>query len=360
MKIVIFGLTISSSWGNGHATTWRGLLRELIGRGHDVVFYERDVPYYAAHRDMHELPGGRLALYSEWSDMSAAATRDIADADVAIVTSYCPDAIAASELVCNSGALRVFYDMDTPVTFSHLRSGRAVTYIPKRGLRDFDLALSFTGGAALTALEQELGAPEAAPLYGSVDPLLHHPVGPDDRYRSTLSYLGTYAADRQPGVDSFFIRPAMRLPHERFLLAGAQYPPDFGWTPNIHFVPHLAPAEHPAFYCSSRLTLNVTRAAMREMGWCPSGRLFEAASCGTPLISDDWQGIEDFFTPREEILIVRNTDDVIAAMELTDAELHRIATAARERILAENTAAARALDFERAIEHARKAERAAA
>src|SRR4051812_32681359 len=169
MKIVIFGLTISSSWGNGHATTWRGLLRELIGRGHDVVFYERDVPYYAAHRDMHELPGGGLQLYGEWSGVSAAATRNVADADVAIVTSYCPDAIAASELVCNSGALRVFYDMDTPVTFSHLRSGRAVTYIPKRGLRDFDLALSFTGGGAPAALLQENGAPGGAAVYGSGD-----------------------------------------------------------------------------------------------------------------------------------------------------------------------------------------------
>lgn len=360
MKIVIFGLTISSSWGNGHATTWRGLLRELISRGHDVVFYERDVPYYAAHRDMHDLPGGRLALYGDWADALPAATRDVSDADVAIVTSYCADAIAASELVCDSNAVRIFYDMDTPVTLSHLRSGRAVSYISERGLRDFDLALSFTGGAALTALEAELGAPQALPLYGSVDPQLHHPIAPLEQYRSALSYLGTYAADRQPALESFFIQSAKRLASERFLLAGAQYPPDFGWTPNMHFLPHLAPAEHPAFYCSSRLTLNVTRAAMRDMGWCPSGRLFEAAACGTPVISDDWQGLEDFFTPGEEILIVRNTDDAVAAMQLSDPELQRIAAAARERTLSENTAAARALDFERAIEHARKAEPAAA
>ena len=360
MKIVIFGLTISSSWGNGHATTWRGLLRELIGRGHEVVFFERDVPFYAAHRDMHALAGGRLELYGDWADTLSIATRDVADADVAIVTSYCADAIAASQLVCDSNALRVFYDMDTPVTLSHLRSGRGVDYIPKRGLRDFDLALSFTGGAALIALESELGAPEALPLYGNVDPQLHRPVPPADRYRCALSYLGTFAVDRQPGVDAFFLEPASRLPRERFLLAGAQYPADFAWTPNIHFVPHLAPAEHPAFYCSSRLTLNVTRAAMREMGWCPSGRLFEAAACGTPVMSDDWQGMEDFFTPGEEILIVKNTEDAVAALQLRDAELQRIASAARERTLAENTAAARALDFERAIEHAQRAQPAAA
>ena len=360
MKIVIFGLTISSSWGNGHATTWRGLLRELIGRGHDVVFFERDVPYYAAHRDMRELPGGKLELYGDWADALAIAKRDVADADVAIVTSYCPDAIAASELVCDSNTLRVFYDMDTPITLSHLRSGRGVSYISERGLRDFDLALSFTGGAALTALQNELGAPEALPLYGSVDPELHHPVTPNERYRCALSYLGTYAADRQPGVDSFFLQAAIRKPAERFLLAGAQYPADFAWSANIQFVPHLPPAEHPAFYCSSRLTLNVTRAAMREMGWCPSGRLFEAASCGTPLISDDWQGIEDFFTPDEEILIVRTTDDAISALARSDDELARIVSAARERTLAEHTAAARARDFERAIDHARNAQPAGA
>jgi spore maturation protein CgeB len=353
VKIVIFGLTISSSWGNGHATTWRGLLRELIGRGHDVVFFERDVPYYAAHRDMHKLAGGVLELYGGWMDVRSAAEQHVADADVAIVTSYCPDAIAASELVCSSNALRVFYDMDTPVTLSLLRSGAAVSYIPERGLRDFDLALSFTGGAALTALQAELGAREAAPLYGSVDPQLHYPVPADNRYRCALSYLGTYAADRQPAVERFFLEPALRMSAERFLLAGAQYPADFAWTSNIHFVPHLAPVEHPAFYCSSRITLNVTRAAMRDMGWCPSGRLFEAAACGTPLISDDWQGIEDFFKPGEEILIVKNTDDVIAALQRTDLELHRIAEAARERTLAENTAAARALDFERTIDNAR-------
>lgn len=350
MKIVIFGLTISSSWGNGHATTWRGLLRELIGRGHKIVFFERDVPYYAAHRDMHELSGGKLELYASWSDALAFAQRHVADADVAIVTSYCPDAASATELICASNALRVFYDMDTPVTLSHLRSARPVNYIPERGLRDFDLALSFTGGAALTALEHELGAPQAAPLYGSVDPQLHHPTAPNEQYRCALSYLGTYAADRQPGLDAFFIQPAHQLPKERFLLAGAQYPHDFAWTTNIHFVPHLPPANHSAFYCSSRVTLNVTRAAMRDMGWCPSGRLFEAASCGTPVISDDWDGIEDFFTPGEEILIVGSTGDAAAALQRSDGELQRIANAARERTLAENTAAARAIDFENAVE----------
>jgi spore maturation protein CgeB len=350
MKLVIFGLTISSSWGNGHATNLRGLLRQLIARRHEVTFFERDVPYYAAHRDLPELPGGKLQLYSTWTDVAPIAARAVADADVAMVTSYCPDGIAASELIWNSSALRVFYDMDTPVTLSRFRSREPLTYLGARGLSDFDLALSFTGGGALDALRDELGARDVAPLYGSVDPQLHHPVAPDENYRCALSYLGTYAADRQAGVDTLFIQPAINMPAARFLLAGAQYPPDFAWTENIHFVPHLAPGEHAAFYCSSRLTLNVTRAAMREMGWCPSGRLFEAASCGATLISDQWEGIEEFFAPGEEIIIARTTEDVIAALQRSDAELERIARAARERTLAENTAAARATQLEAILE----------
>src|SRR6266571_5564648 len=185
MKIVIFGLTISSSWGNGHATTWRGLLRQLIARDHTITFFERDVPYYAAHRDLPELPGGALHIYNEWADVLPLARSELAGADVAIVTSYCPDAIPASELVRLSPAVRVFYDLDAPVTLSRLRRGESVPYIHPNGLSEFDLALSFTGGRALDALQNELGAGAAAPLYGSVDPDVHRPTPPVGAYRAT-------------------------------------------------------------------------------------------------------------------------------------------------------------------------------
>src|SRR4051812_11912752 len=142
MKIVIFGLTISSSWGNGHATLWRGLCRALVARGHEIVFYERDVPYYAGHRDFAELPGGRLVLYPSWAIILPGAREDLADADVAITTSYCMDAVAAEALMAESRALRVFYDLDTPVTFSRLDAGERVEYLPDSGLAGFDLVLS--------------------------------------------------------------------------------------------------------------------------------------------------------------------------------------------------------------------------
>jgi spore maturation protein CgeB len=350
MKIVIFGLTISSSWGNGHATVWRSLCRQLIGRGHAVVFFERDVPYYAAHRDVSSIDGGILRLYESWNEIVDVAARELRDADVGIVTSYCPDAIAASDSILFSPALRVFYDLDAPVTIARLRAGELVPYIPQNGLSDFDLVLSFTGGAVLDALKSDLGAKEVAPLYGSVDPDVHCRVAPNDAYRAALSYLGTYSQDRQGTLQDLFIEPARRAPAARFVMGGAQYPVEFPWTRNIFFLQHLPPSEHPSFFCSSRLTLNVTRFAMREMGWCPSGRLFEAASCGVPIISDWWNGLDEFFSPESEILIASSAEDVLAALELSDAQLSRIAHAARERVLAEHTGAQRAVEFEQVLE----------
>ena len=346
MKIVIFGLTISSSWGNGHATIWRSLCRQLIGRAHTVVFFELDVPYYAAHRDVSSVDGGTLRLYKSWNDVVDIAGRELRDADVAIVTSYCPDAVAASDLVWFSPALRVFYDLDAPITIARLRAGEVVPYIPPNGLGDFDLVLSFTGGAALDALRADLGAKKIVPLYGSVDPDVHCPVPCKDSYRAALSYLGTYSQDRQDTLQDLFIEPARRVPEARFVMGGAQYPAEFPWTNNIFFVRHLPPSEHPSFFCSSRLTLNVTRAAMRDMGWCPSGRLFEAAACGVPTISDTWNGLDQFFTPGSEILIASSAEEVLASLELSDAQLNRIAHAARERVLAEHTGGQRAQQFE--------------
>ncbi len=356
MKIVVFGLTISSSWGNGHATLWRGLCRALAARGHKVVFFEHDVPYYAMNRDAFEMPGGELVLYAEWDDIRRRAVREIADADVAMVTSYCPHGIAATDLVTDAPrALSVFYDLDTPVTLSRLSRGETTTYIGPRGLRDFDLVLSYTGGAALDRLRAQLWAQHVAPLYGHVDPMVHRPVAPADRFVSDLSYLGTYAADRQAALEAFFVEPARRRPERRFLIGGAQYPPDFPWTDNIFFVRHLPPPEHPAFFASSRLTLNVTRQAMAEMGWCPSGRLFEAAACGCPILSDTWEGLDAFFAPGSEILVARTTEDAVAALDRPDADLRRIAKAARERVLAEHTSDRRAATFEAAVESARSA-----
>lgn len=351
MKITVFGLSISSSWGNGHATLWRGLVRALHRRGHRVVFFEHDTPYYAQTRDLTEIPGGELILYPDWRFAARAAERHLADSDVAMVTSYCPHGIEAAELVMGSRTpCRVFYDLDTPVTLARMHAGEQVAYIGPRGLADFDLVLSYTGGAALGQLRSRLGAQRVAPLYGHVDPEVHRPVPPADRFRADLSYIGTYAEDRQRMLDALLIEPARHLAGRRFVIAGAQYPQDFPWTGNIHFVKHLPPDQHPAFYSSSRLTLNVTRAAMAAMGWCPSGRLFEAAACGAPVLSDRWAGLDAFFTPGDEVLVARDTDEAVAALDLDDAELRRIAGRARERTLAEHTADRRVDDLMRELD----------
>ena len=360
MKIVVFGLAISSSWGNGHATLWRGLAKALIRRGHDFTFFERDVPFYRQNRDMHDLPGGALVLYPDWPAVRIEAKRAVADADLAIVTSYCPDAAHAERLVLDAcRGVRAFYDLDTPVTLSRLGAGARPEYVGPRGFADYDLVLSYTGGRALDDLRTRLGARRVAPLYGHVDPAVHRPAPPSARFAADLSYLGTYAADRQGALESLFIEPARRSPSRRFLIGGAQYPDDFPWTKNIYFVHHLPPSDHPAFFASGRWTLNVTRAAMAAMGWCPSGRLFEAAACGAAILSDGWEGLESFFVPGVELLVARGAEDSLAALDLDDAERRRIGDAARARVLAEHTSDRRAAECERAVASARRPEAAA-
>ena len=348
MNIVLFGLSVSSSWGNGHATLWRGLCHALGQRGHRVTFFERDLPYYANTRDLTELPGGgTLRLYANTAEIRSEAEHLLDHCDLAIATSFCPDSVEVTPWLLNSKAeIKAFYDLDTPVTLDALQSGKPVAYLPPQGLRDFDLVLSYTGGRALTELQGRLGAKTVAPLYGWVDPEAHYPVPANPQFASDLSYLGTYAEDRQSGLERLFIGPARRMPEARFLIGGAQYPDSFPWTENIFFHRHVPPPAHPEFFCSSRWTLNVTRRAMAQYGFCPSGRLFEAAACGVPLISDDWEGLETFFTPGEQIVLAQSGNDVVRALGLGEWERKRIAANAREHVLAEHTAHARVLYLE--------------
>src|SRR5579884_1474708 len=343
MKIVICGLSISSAWGNGHATLLRGLFRALHNDGHEIHFFERDTPYYAANRDTSSFPFVHLYLYPNWRNVSSTIETHLHDADVAMVTSYCPDGVSACELIAQSHVPRkVFYDMDAPVTLSRLERGETVEYIPRHGLRDFDLVLSYTGGEALSQLRNRLDARRVAALYGWVDPEIHHPVQPSSDYAADLSYLGTYAADRQRAFEDLLLAPAQHLPDKRFLVAGPMYPKPESWPSNVSYRPHLPPAEHPAFYCSSRLTLSITRGTMAALGYCPSGRLFEPAACGTPVLSDWWTGLDTFFEPGEEILIVKSYEDAISAIQTDRRLLAQIGMRARERALACHTAEVRA------------------
>jgi spore maturation protein CgeB len=346
MKIVIFGLSVTSAWGNGHATLLRGLFRALYEHGHQVHFFERDTPYYAPHRDAPALPYAQVHLYADWRDIEADAARELKDADVGMVTSYCPDGIAACDLVLGADLWRsVFYDMDTPVTLSRLERGEKVEYIPPDGLGGFNLVLSYTGGQALRQLREKLHARRAETLYGWVDPAIHHRVEPTPKFMANLSYLGTYAADRQAALEQLLISPAKVLKDYQFVIGGAMYTQRETWPANIRFFDHVAPPEHCAFYSSSPLTLNITRGSMAAMGYCPSGRLFEAAACGTAVLSDWWEGLDTFFEPEKEILIARSTAEAIKAISRPVEELARIGARAKEKTLACHTAENRAERF---------------
>ncbi|MGI9103469.1 MAG: CgeB family protein [Terriglobales bacterium] len=342
MKITIFGLTLSSSWGNGHATPYRAILRALHRRGHRLTFYEKDLPYYALRRDFTDCEFCSLRLYTTWDEVRSRALRDAGESDVVLAASYCPEGSRiVDDLLSLSGPLRVFYDLDTPITLDHLERGD-LDYLRRDQIPGFDLYLSFTGGRILQELEQRWGARLARPIYGCVDPEVHVRTAARDEFRCLLSYMGTYAADRQHKVDTLFLEPARRTPTKSFVLAGSLYPHGWTWPGNVRVFEHVAPAEHPALYSSSRMTLNITRDGMARYGYCPSGRFFEAAACGTPIVTDAWEGLDEFFAPGEELFVVRDADDVVAALAANGEDLARMSRRARQRTLSEHTGDRRA------------------
>jgi spore maturation protein CgeB len=357
LQFVFLGLSITSSWGNGHATTYRALIRELHALGHHVLFLERDVPWYASRRDMPRPPFCRIGLYDSLPDLKDRFTAAVRDADVVIVGSYVPEGVAAGEwATATSRGVTAFYDIDTPVTLAKLDAGD-YEYLAPHLIPRYQMYLSFTGGPTLHRLEQEWGAPSALPLYCSFDPALYHP-GPGSQDWD-LGYMGTYSDDRQPAVEQLLLSPARRWPAGRFVVAGPQYPPNVAWPPNVERVEHVPPTEHRRFYCRQRYTLNVTRAAMRATGYAPSVRLFEAAACGTPIISDEWPGLDSLFRYDREILVTDSARRVIEILvDMPDAQRRAIGQRARERVLAEHTAAHRAQQLERYVRRAARVEAA--
>lgn len=348
MKIVIFGLAITSSWGNGHATTFRALCKALHARGHRIVFFEKDQYWYADNRDLPEPDFCEVRLFDDWKEILPAARTALRDCDVALVGSYFPDGVAAVDEVVNSAAAcKAFYDIDTPVTIAALRERGRTDYLLADQIRGFDVYFSFTGGPMLREIEQRFGSPLAVPLYCSFDPDEYKRYPVHKRYACELSYMGTYAPDRQPKIDEFLTRTAQLLPERKFIVAGPQYPRKIKWPKNVRRINHLNPRWHARFYSSSRLTLNVTRRDMVQAGWSPSVRLFEAAACGACIVSDNWPGLDSFFLPQQEILIPTSAEDVVRYLtDVSDEDLRTIGDRAQQRVLAEHTSAHRAEQFE--------------
>ncbi len=347
MKITILALSVTSSWGNGHATTYRALARALNARGHRVVFFERDQEWYASNRDMPEPPFCPVHIYDRWEEARPLLRREMADSDVVMVGSYFPDAMKAiDELLDSAVPVKAFYDIDTPITVAALRKGGA-EYLKPEQVVGFDLYFSFTGGPLLRELESRFGAKQAVPLYCSFDPDRYRFCPTQHEYQCDLSYMGTYAPDRQGKLEELLCIPARQLPERKFIVAGPQYPASLRWPANVKRIVHLEPKFHPPFYCSSRMTLNLTRAEMVQAGYSPSVRLFEAAGCGTAILSDSWPGLGTFFELGKEILIPSTWEDVVRYLDETDeAEIRKIGLAAQERVMSEHTSQRRAQQFE--------------
>ena len=352
MKLTIFGLSITSSWGNGHATTFRALCQALHRRGHRIVFFEHNLEWYQNNRDLPRPPYCDVRIFESWNEILPAVRAELDDSDVAMVGSYFPDGLATLEEVLSSRVpVKVFYDIDTPVTVRNLKDHGRTDYLHSQHLPDLDIYFSFTGGPMLQELEQNLGAQFAVPLYCSVDPEKHRELPSNPGFECDLSYMGTYAPDRQPKIEELLCVPARRLAHKKFIVAGPQYPKRVGWPENVERIVHLNPRHHAEFYCSSRMTLNVTRREMVIAGYSPSVRLFEAAACATAMVSDNWPGLEMFFEPGREILVPAGSDDVVRYLSGYDSsELRRIGRAARERVLQSHTSKVRAREFEQAVE----------
>jgi spore maturation protein CgeB len=349
MKLVVLGLSLSSSWGNGHATTFRALLKQFAARGHDILFLERDVPWYASQRDLADPDYCRLEFYTDLEDLERWRGQ-IARADAVIVGSYVPEGVAVGRFVQeHARGVTAFYDIDTPVTLAKLERGD-FEYLSPDIIPGYDVYLSFTGGPTLRHIERRYGSPAARALYCSVDPEAYPPLDVPKRW--DLSYLGTYSPDRQPTLERLLIEPACRMPERRFVVAGPQYPTDIDWPANVERIDHCPPADHAEFYSASRFTLNVTRADMIAAGWSPSVRLFEAAACAVPVISDRWEGIDSLFVPGREILLADTSDDVVRFLLEDSAAIGR---AARARVMKGHIAADRAAELETYLREAAKA-----
>lgn len=349
-SLVVFGLSLSSSWGNGHAPTFRGLLRALAARGWSITFFERDVEWYRSNRDLPDPEFCELRLYTDWPAVRADADLAVSAADAVLVGSLVADGADLVDWLAGRNRPLLFYDIDTPITLVALNRTRQTEYVRADQIPLFETYFSFAGGPALDELEHRWRARHAEALYCGVDTLVYRPVPSEPRLECLLSYMGTYAADRQPAVEELLFAPARQLARERFILAGAQYPP-MDLPPNVEHEIHVYQRDHAALYCSSRATLSLTRQSMRQYGWAPSTRLFEAAACAACIISDTWPGLEDVLEPGRQVLLAEHRDDVLGHIAALSPERRAaIGAAARERVLADHTYERRAAQVEQVLD----------
>ncbi|HEU4625305.1 MAG TPA: glycosyltransferase [Steroidobacteraceae bacterium] len=354
LRIAFFGSSLLSTYWNGAATYYRGMIRALAARGHRVTFYEPDAFGRQAHRDMEEPAWARVVVYpTEHAAEALAALESARDADIVVKAS----GIGAHDELLEgavlglrrSGTLVVFWDVDAPATLERVAKEPSDPFAQLA--REYDLVLTYGGGEPVVAGYRALGATRCVPIYNALDPSTHHPVAPDARFRGLLGFLGNRLPDREARVRAFLFASARALPAETFLLGGSGWNEHSGATPNVKVLGHVPSGDHNAFNVTPRCVLNINRDSMARFGFSPPTRVFEAAGAGACLMSDAWEGLELFLEPEREVLVARDADDVVEHLRrLSEPTARAIGRAARRRVLAEHTYEHRARQFESVIE----------
>lgn len=339
MKIAFYGSSLLSSYWNGAATYYRGLLKALAALGYDITFFEPDAHGRQQHRDIEAPDWCAVIVYEATPQALLQVARQAAEADIVIKASgvgYEDEALLLEVLRhARPGALTVFWDVDAPATLAQL--GEEPDHPLHRALRKIDLVLTYGGGEPVIDAYRGFGAAHCIPVYNALDPETHHPVAPDGRFVADLAFLGNRLPDRERRVEAFFLEPAAQMPRQRFLLGGAGWG-DKPMASNVRWLDHVGTRDHNAFNAGPKAVLNISRDSMALNGFSPATRVFEAAGAGACLITDAWTGIELFLKPDEEILVARDGRDVRALIEgLTPERARTIGQAALRRVLAEHT-----------------------
>jgi spore maturation protein CgeB len=348
VKIAFYGSSLLSSWWNGAATYYRGLLRDLASRGYDITFYEPDAYERQQHRDMDPPEWARSVVYPATAEGLRSVLLEARAADIVVKASgvgvFDEELLAGVIEHARPGALKVFWDVDAAATLEEMRADE--DHPVRRALGSLDFILTYGGGPPVVEAYEGFGAARCVPIYNALDPTTHHPVDPDARFSADLSFLGNRLPDREARVEQFFLEPAAALPDRQFLIGGN------GWDSkampaNVRHLGHVFTHEHNAFNCTPLAVLNVARNSMANIGFSPATRVFEAAGAAACLITDAWEGIELFLQPGEEVLVARDGKDVAEHVRsLTPERARSVGQAALRRVLAEHTYAHRGAEVD--------------
>ncbi|MFL6766106.1 MAG: glycosyltransferase [Sphingomicrobium sp.] len=348
MRIAFFGSSLLSSWWNGAATYYRGLLRDLASRGYDIIFYEPDAYDRQQHRDMDPPDWARSIVYPATVGGLRSVLAEAGAADIVVKASgvgvFDDELLAGILEHAAPHALKIFWDVDAAATLDEMRGNE--NHPVRRALGSLDLVLTYGGGPPVVEAYKGFGASRCVPVYNALDPTTHCPVEPDPRFAADLSFLGNRLPDREARVEQFFLEPAVALPDRNLLIGGN------GWESralpaNVRRVGHVFTHEHNAFNCSPLAILNIARDSMADIGFSPATRVFEAAGAAACLITDAWEGIELFLKPNEEVLVARDGNDVAEHVRaLTGERARAIGQAAVRRVLAEHTYAHRGAEVD--------------